>query len=292
MAKTIFITPSIGMQAPEVAAAIQEAVKLASSLGNERIDIIGAPTSLPGLPYRGLLREQVRKADVFLADLSSTLPNVLMELGFAEALDKPVLVLAQDPDQIPMPRRDHQALLYQSPSSIHLGPRLQEALSAILSGSSTKQGGPASVFISYSHADSQYLDRILVHLRPLERNRLVECWSDRKIRTGDQWLPGIRDALKEARVAVLLISADFLASDFITANELPQLLASARDRGTRILPILVKPSRFIRDTALSGFQAFNSPERTISKMSEPEREELYAKLAEEIEMELAPFRER
>jgi len=290
MAKTIFLTPPIRIQAQELATTIQQALEVVSSLMNDRINIIGAPPSLPGIPYAEQLREQIGKADVFLADLSSTYPNVMIELGYAEALKIPVLLIAQDPDQIPMPRIDRQALLYQAPSSPHLGPRLQEAIRAILSGSPAKKPSPASIFISYSHADSQYLDRILVHLRPLERDGLIECWSDKKISSGDQWRKGISDALNEARVAVLLVSADFLASEFIATNELPQLLDNAQHHGTRILPLLVKPSRFERDIALSGFQAFNSPKRTIIKMTEAEREELYAKLAETIEMELASVR--
>jgi hypothetical protein len=145
----------------------------------------------------------------------------------------------------------------------------------------------ARVFISYSHADREYLDRILVHLRPLEREQLIDPWSDNKIRAGQDWRVEIREALKGARVAVLLVSADFLASEFIATNELPNVLAEAEKKhGTRIIPIILKPCRFERDSTLSRFQALNSPKLPVVRMTEAEREELYAKLAAEIEMDL------
>jgi hypothetical protein len=43
------------------------------------------------------------------------------------------------------------------------------------------------VFVSYSHRDSEWLERLQVHLRPLERRGLVELWNDKKIRPGDEW---------------------------------------------------------------------------------------------------------
>lgn len=87
----------------------------------------------------------------------------------------------------------------------------------------------------------------------------------------------------------MLISADFLASDFIVTNELPPLLVAAEKRGTRIIPIIVKPSRFVRDERLAHFQALNDPKSPVIKMGEADREELYAKLAETIELELGTF---
>ena len=52
-------------------------------------------------------------------------------------------------------------------------------------------------------------------MEPLERTATLELWSDEKIQPGSEWREEIRDAIKKARVAVLLVSADFLASDFI-----------------------------------------------------------------------------
>ena len=64
------------------------------------------------------------------------------------------------------------------------------------------------VFISYSHADKDWLERLKRHLKPLVREGRLDCWDDTHIRPGDDWKQEIRSALDTAQVAVLLISAN------------------------------------------------------------------------------------
>lgn len=80
------------------------------------------------------------------------------------------------------------------------------------------------IFISYSHADSDYQLRLRMHLSIFERSGSVKYWSDTQLRTGDQWRNEIENNLEKTAVAILLVSADFLDSDFIRSNELPPLL--------------------------------------------------------------------
>lgn len=140
-----------------------------------------------------------------------------------------------------------------------------------------------TIFISYSHKDSKYLDRLRVHLKPLEKKGLIELWDDTKIQTGDLWRKEILIALENAAIAILLISADFLASDFITENELPPLLNNAEKKGIKILPVILKASRFEREECLCQFQALNPPNNPISNMNEHEQEELWNTLSFTIE---------
>jgi TIR domain len=144
---------------------------------------------------------------------------------------------------------------------------------------SSTASGQNLVFVSYSHADSKWLDRLRVHLKPLERDGVMTLWDDTRIRPGTLWREEIESALEHARVAVLLITADFLASDFITTNELPPLLKAAEERGTLILPIIVKPCRFEQTRSLARFQAVNSPSEPLISYRAARREQVFVKVS-------------
>jgi hypothetical protein len=138
------------------------------------------------------------------------------------------------------------------------------------------------VFISYSHQDKAWLERLQVHLKPLEREGLLDRWDDTRIRAGAKWHEEIEKALSSAKVAVLLVSADFLASDFIAEKELPPLLEAAKAGGALILPIIISPSRFSK-TTLAQFQATNSPDKPMIDLSRGEQEKIWLKVSEDIE---------
>jgi hypothetical protein len=138
------------------------------------------------------------------------------------------------------------------------------------------------VFISYSHADQEWLDRLKRHLKPLVREGL-DCWDDTHIQPGDDWKQEIQNALDTAQVAVLLISADFFASDFIDETELPPLLDAAQAKGVRILPVILSASRFARNPALARFRPVNPPGQPLAKMPPAEQEDVLDRLAHTIE---------
>ena len=143
-----------------------------------------------------------------------------------------------------------------------------------------------TIFISYSHEDKDPLKRLHVHLKPLEKKGLVDIWDDTKIKTGQKWQEQIETALSRAAIAILVISADFLASDFIVENELPPILQKAGLEGTRVVPIILKPCRFSREEHLSQFQALNSPDKPVLSMTDIEQEEIWDRLSQVIETEL------
>ncbi len=139
----------------------------------------------------------------------------------------------------------------------------------------------AHLFVSYSHKDSHWLERLKVHLSPLTRNKGIEVWDDQRIRAGNLWRDEIDRALSHASAAVMLVSPDFLASDFIQEVELPVLLRSAEKHGTKILPVIVAPCRYDL-SPLAQFQAVNSPDASLSGMPEAKAEEILVKLSREI----------
>lgn len=145
------------------------------------------------------------------------------------------------------------------------------------------------VFVSYSHADSEHLLRLKVHLRPYERSSSIDLWADTKIRTGQQWKREIEAALGRAAVAILLVSADFLASDFVAENELPPLLAAAKNDGVEILPVILKPCAFREAEGISIYQAVNDPNKPLIALSEAERETVWVRLVREVRDSVLKF---
>lgn len=102
-----------------------------------------------------------------------------------------------------------------------------------------KQEHPA-VFISYSHKDEAWKDRLKPHLKMLEQAGRVIVWDDRMIDAGDQWYERITEAMEGSQVAICLISPDYLASDFCIKEEIPYFLEKRKTEGMLILPVLIR----------------------------------------------------
>src|SRR5512146_3114830 len=92
------------------------------------------------------------------------------------------------------------------------------------------------IFVSYSHADEKWLTQLLKFSKPYFSGDRLTVWCDRRIRPGYKWLPAIEQALARTRLAVLLLSSDFLASEFILQDELPPLTAAAEQGECALLP--------------------------------------------------------
>ena len=113
------------------------------------------------------------------------------------------------------------------------------------------------VFVSYSHRDVEWLKKLETHLKPAVRAGKMVVWHDQQIKPASDWRKEIERALASAKVAVLLVSPDFLASDFITEHELPILLEARKD-GVSILWLAVRYCDY-KDTKIEPLQALNDP---------------------------------
>jgi len=138
------------------------------------------------------------------------------------------------------------------------------------------------VFISYSKKDTKWLDYLRVHLNFLERQYQFTIWDDSKIQVGDDWRVEINKAINSTKIAILMVSANFLSSEFINNEELPALLTAAKDDGAHIFPIIISHCMFSDIEAISKFQTINNPSQPLISLNDGDRDALFMKVTQEI----------
>jgi TIR domain/Family of unknown function (DUF6232) len=141
--------------------------------------------------------------------------------------------------------------------------------------------GARKIIISYSHEDQQWLSLLRTHLALLEQRQMIELWDDTQIAAGMQTQQAITDALQAADFALLLVSANFLASQVIMRYELPLILQRLTQKQFSILPLVLAPCLY-SESPLGSYQPFssNSP---LSTLSPPNRDNLLVRVAQEIQ---------
>lgn len=326
------------------------------------------------------IEQHIRDADLIVADLTGSDPNVIYEFGYAYSLNKKIILLARDLNDIPFDLRHHHVIIYRNVR--HAEDRLRERLTpligevlrkvkeggapgdsqtSVVSGEGHEhetsprdreesqrprvRGGAADidrskglgtedfdspfedsaddlveaqneveyrgktavqsisrpkstgleestdifpegagrgqVFISYSHDDDRWLTMLMIMAKPLVWSGKVEFWSDAKIKPGEKWEEKIEQALATARVALLLVSPNFLASDYIMKNELPYILEAAERRRLTLLWVALGTC-FFDKTKIALYQAANDPEKPLETLNGPKRNQALRHICEQI----------
>jgi hypothetical protein len=101
-------------------------------------------------------------------------------------------------------------------------------------------GRKLNVFISYSHKDEAFKEALDTHLTMLKRSDKIATWNDRAILAGTEWDNEIKQQLANAHIIVLLVSASFLASDYIWKEELNHAMQRHNNGTARIIPVFIK----------------------------------------------------
>ena len=140
-----------------------------------------------------------------------------------------------------------------------------------------------TVFISYSHDDEAWKDRLVKHLEPLRQQGLLhEVWRDRSIAAGAQWEQEIFDGIDASSVALFLVSANSLGSDYIMQTEAPRLLERWRDGRLRIVPVLLEPCLWEAVDWLKTLQMRPVDAKELSGFDDHGVNEALASLAKEV----------
>lgn len=238
------------------------------------------------------IRDLLSHATAILVDLTKHSSEIMFTVGMAQTLGKPIIPLATSFADLPTNLRSIQFLsINDFQDEGDFVNRLSSLLGDVFNNPGKYSYESAveahrkkqNIFISYSRKDKEYLDRLLVHMSPLKKQGILDLWVDTHLRVGDKWKENIEKALESATAAILIISADFLASDFIVDNELPPLLKSAEEKGTRIFPLIAKPCRFTRDPNLKYFQAINDPKDALVLLDLGHQEKVLDDLCAEVE---------
>src|SRR5260370_17456025 len=133
---------------------------------------------------------------------------------------------------------------------------------------------PVEIFCCYAHQDEALLNKLKTHLRPLQREGVIDGWHDRNIRGGNEWEREINEHLNTAQIILLLVSPDFMDSDYCYSVEMKRAI-ERHDRGeARVIPIVLEHV-YWQITPLNKFQALPTDARPIVSKSWHNRNEAF-----------------
>jgi hypothetical protein len=156
--------------------------------------------------------------------------------------------------------------------------RLKKALHDIFDPKPAGSG----IFVSYSHRDKESLDEFELVLKPyLKQEDRLRMWNDKQIQAGTNWLQTIRSELAGSNVAVLLVSAEFLASDFIAKEELPVILEASSRARMKVFWILLSPAAYDA-TPLQTIQAAHDISKPLKSLTEVDRRQVLLDIARKV----------
>ena len=133
-----------------------------------------------------------------------------------------------------------------------------------------------SVFLSYSHKDEEYKNELDKHLTPLRKNGKISTWNDRKLLPGSRLDETIKEELRKSDIIILLVSADFINSNYCYETEMKQAIEKAKRGECNIIPVIVRPCMW-EETPLKDFLLLPKDGKPISKYED--KDEAYLEVA-------------
>lgn len=121
---------------------------------------------------------------------------------------------------------------------------------------------PVKIFFCYAHEDEELRKELEKHLRPLQRQGLIDLWYDRDISAGTNWQDEINRHLNEAQIILLLVSPDFMNSDYCYSIEMKRALERHQRNEAHVIPVILRPA-FWQETPIGKLQVLPKNGRPI-----------------------------
>ena len=122
------------------------------------------------------------------------------------------------------------------------------------------------LFYSYAHSDERLRNALEKHLAIMKRQGLIEGWHDRKIVAGSEWKDQIDEHLNSAGIILLLVSADFLASNYCYDIEMTRAIERHEAGEAIVIPVILRPCDW-KDTPFSKLQALPKDAKPVTTWS-------------------------
>jgi hypothetical protein len=126
---------------------------------------------------------------------------------------------------------------------------------------------PVQIFCCYAHEDELLLNKLKSHLRPLQRQRLIDLWYDRDISAGTDWEQEITTRLDTAQIVLLLVSPSFMDSDYCYSVEMKRAIERHERGDVRIIPIILRPV-YWHGSSLDKLQALPTNAKPVKSWSD------------------------
>ena len=135
---------------------------------------------------------------------------------------------------------------------------------------------PLKVFISYTHKDKTYKEKLITHLNSLIRQKYITLWYDNMILPGSEIDPQVAKALKESQIVLLLISADYLSSYYCYEIEMTEAMKLRQESKVEVIPVLLRPVD-LRGTPFDNIKSLPEDRKAVSLFAN--KDEAYENIA-------------
>jgi TIR domain len=143
-------------------------------------------------------------------------------------------------------------------------PSIRQSRLGKLEARMDQKKSPLEIFVSYSHKDDRYRERLVTQLSTMRQLGLIAPWHDREIPAGEKWQGQLDSQLNRAHIILLLVSADFIESEYCYKHECVRAIERHDAGDARAIPIILKPCDW-QETPFGKLQALPTDGKPVTK---------------------------